>query len=91
MPCLNKVISFSRQAPIDIQCAERYIQSCPILSLRDRDLAKKDRLRASIERHFRGSIPKVTDIYSTSSDNIIYIYTIVTCALKRKSSAVVLH
>ena len=43
MPCLNKVIKFwfSQRAPIDIQCAERYIQSCLILSLRDRDLAKK--------------------------------------------------
>ena len=26
LPCLNKVIWFSRRAPIDIQCAERYTE-----------------------------------------------------------------
>ena len=61
------------------------IQSCPILSLRDRDLAKKDGLRAFIERHFRGSEP--LQIFIKLRPIIVYIYTIVACAFKRKSSA----
>ena len=57
LPCLNKVIWFLRRAPIDIQCAERYTELSHILSLRDRDLAKKGRVRAFIELPFRGSKP----------------------------------
>ena len=48
------------------------IQSCPILSFRDRHLAKKGRLRAFIERHFRGSKP--LQIF-TKLRPIIYILT----------------
>ena len=87
LPCLNKVIWFSRRALIDIQCAERYrgLQNCPILSFRDRHLAKKGRLRAFIERHFRGSKP--LQIFTKLRPTIVYIYTIVACAFKWKSSA----
>ena len=61
------------------------IQSCPILSFRDRHLAKKGRLRAFIERHFRGSKP--LQIFTKLRPIIVYIYTIVACAFNWKSSA----
>ena len=57
------------------------IQSCPILSHRDRDLAKKP--TPLIERHFRGSKP--LQIFTKLRP--IIVYTIVACVFKRKSSA----
>ena len=85
LPCLNKVIWFSRRA-LSVPSA---IRSCPILSFRDRHLAKKGRLRAFIERHFRGSKP--LQIFTKLRPIIvyiyIYIYTIVACAFNWKSSA----
>ena len=47
------------------------IQSCPILSCRDRNLAKNGRLRALIERHFRGSKP--LQIFTKLRPIIVYI------------------
>ena len=88
LPCLNKVIWFSRRALIDIQFAERYTELSHII-VQGPSFGKKGRLRAFIERHFRGSKPlqiftklrpKIVYIY-------IYIYTIVACAFKWKSSA----
>ena len=59
------------------------IQSCPILSFRDRHLAEKGRLRAFIVRHFPGS--KSLQIFTKLRP--IIVYTIVACAFKWKSSA----
>ena len=78
LPCLNKVIWFSRRALIDIQCAERYTELSHII-VQGLSFGKKGRLRAFIERHFRGSKP-------------LQIFTklrpiIVACAFKWKSSA----
>ena len=56
LPCLNKVIWFSRRALIDIQCAERYTVLSHII-VQGPSFDKKGRLRAFIERHFRGSKP----------------------------------
>ena len=61
------------------------IQSCPILSFRDRHLAKKaDSAHSSNQRHFRGSKP--LQIFTKLRPIIVYIY-IVACAFKWKSSA----
>ena len=88
LPCLNKVIWFSRQALLDIQCAERYTELSHII-VQGPSFGKKGRLRAFIERHFRGSKP--LQIFTKLRPIIvyiyIYIYTIVACAFKWKSSA----
>ena len=57
------------------------IQNCPILSLRDSDLAKK-RQTPRIERHFRGS--NHLHIFIKLR---MQLYAIVACAFKRKSYA----
>ena len=82
MPCLNKVIWFSRRALIDIQCAERYTELSHII-VQGPSFGKKGRLRAFIERHFRGSKP--LQIFTKLRP--IIVYTIVACAFKWKSSA----
>ena len=84
LPCLNKVIWFSRRALIDIQCAERYTELSHII-VQGPSFGKKGRLRAFIERHFRGSKP--LQIFTKLRPIIVYIYTIVACAFKWKSSA----
>ena len=86
LPCLNKVIWFSLRALIDIQCAERYTELSHI-TVQGPSFGKKGRLRAFIERHFRGSKP--LQIFTKLRPIIvyIYIYTIVACAFKWKSSA----
>ena len=88
LPCLNKVIWFSRRALIDIQCAERYTELSHII-VQGPSSGKKGRLRAFIERHFRGSKP--LQIFTKLRPIIvyiyIYIYTVVACAFKWKSSA----
>ena len=86
LPCLNKVIWFSRRALIDIQFAERYTELSHII-VQGPSFGKKGRLRAFIERHFRGSKP--LQIFTKLLPIIvyIYIYTIVECAFKWKSSA----
>ena len=82
LPCLNKVIWFSRRALIDIQCAERYTELSHII-VQGPSFGKKGRLRAFIERHFRGSKP--LQIFTKLRP--IIVYTIVACAFKWKSSA----
>ena len=84
--CLNKVIWFSRRALIDIQCAERYTELSHII-VQGPSFGKKGRLRVFIERHFRGSKP--LQIFTKLRPIIVYnyIYTIVACAFKWKSSA----
>ena len=88
LPCLNKVIWFSRRALIDIQCAERSTELSHII-VQGPSFGKKGRLRAFIEQHFRGSKP--LQIFTKLCPIIvyiyIYIYTIVACAFKWKSSA----
>ena len=86
LPCLNKVIWFSRRALIDIQCAECYTELSHII-VQGPSFGKKGRLSAFIERHFRGSKP--LQIFTKLRPIIvyIYIYTIVACAFKWKSSA----
>ena len=87
LPCLNKVIWFSRRALIDIQCAERYTGLSHII-VQGPSFGKKGRLRAFIERHFRGSKPlQITQLRPIIVYIYIYIYTIVACAFKWKSSA----
>ena len=56
LPCLDKVIWFSRRALIDIPFAERYTELSHII-VQGPSFGKKGRLRAFIERHFRGSKP----------------------------------
>ena len=88
LPCLDKVIWFSRRALIDIPVAERYTELSHII-VQGPSFGKKGRLRAFIERHFRGSKP--LQIFTKLRPIIvyiyIYIYTIVACAFKWKSSA----
>ena len=71
LPCLNKVIWFSRRAVIDIQCAERYTELSHII-VQGPSFGKKGRLRAFIERHFRGSKP--LQIFTKLRPIIVYIY-----------------
>ena len=71
LPCLNKVIGFSRRALIDIQSAERYTELSRIIALGP-SFCKKGRLRAFTERHFRGSKP--LQIFSKRRPIIVYIY-----------------
>ena len=54
--CLDKVIWFSRRALIDIPFAEGYTELSHII-VQGPSFGKKGRLRAFIERHFRGSKP----------------------------------
>ena len=84
LPCLNKVIWFSRRALIDIQFAARYTELSHII-VQGPSFGKKGRLRAFIERHFRGSKP--LQIFTQLRPIIVYIYTIVACAFQWKSSA----
>ena len=86
LPCLDNVIWFSRRALIDIPFAERYTELSHII-VQGPSFGKKGRLRAFIERHFRGSKP--LQIFTKLRPIIIYIYiyTIVACACKWKSSA----
>ena len=85
LPCLDKVIWFSRRALIDIPFAERYTELSHIIVQGPSFGKKKGRLRAFIERHFRGSKP--LQIFTKLRPIIVYIYTIVACAFKWKSSA----
>ena len=84
LPCLDNVIWFSRRALIDIPFAERYTELSHII-VQGPSFGKKGRLRAFIERHFRGSKP--LQIFTKLRPIIVYIYTIVACACKWKSSA----
>ena len=70
LPCLNKVIWFSRRALIDIQCAECYTELSHII-VQGPSFRKKGRLRAFIERHFRGSKP--LQIFTKLRPIIVYI------------------
>ena len=72
LPCLKKVIWFSRRALIDIQCAERYTELSHII-VQGPSFGKKGRLRAFIERHFRGSKP--LQIFTKLRPIIVYIST----------------
>ena len=73
LPCLDKVIWFSRRALIDIQFAERYTELSHII-VQGPSFGKKGRLRAFNERHFRGSKP--LQIFTKLRPIIVYIYTI---------------
>ena len=84
LPCLNKVIWFSRRALIDSVC--RALWGPTELShiiVQGPSFGKKGRLRAFTERHFRGSKP--LQIFTKLRP--IIVYTIVACAFKWKSSA----
>ena len=68
LPCLNKVIWFSRRALVDIHCAERYTELSHII----------------VQGPSSG---KKGQIFTQLRPIIVYIYTIVACAFKWKSSA----
>ena len=92
LPCLDKVIWFSRRALIDIPFAERYTELSHII-VQGPSFGKKGRLRAFIERHFRGSKPLqiFTKLRPIIVAPYIYIYTIVACALNGNRPRLVLH
>ena len=72
LPCLNKVIWFSRRALINIQCAERYTDLSHSI-VQGPSFGKKGRLRAFVERHFRGSKP--LQIFTKLRPITVYIST----------------